>query len=340
MKPVIAAAAIATLLLTACGEKVLTAETANAGPRLVKALKVGAGETAPETTYSGEVRARHETALGFRIGGKLIERRVDVGARIKPGQVLARLDPADVELAVAQAEANRALAESELKRTQELRQKNFVSQAVLDAKKTAATAAAAQAQLAKNQAAYTTLVADVPGVVAAVLAEAGQVVGAGQPIFRIARDGAREIAIAVPEARIATLKVGARGTVRLWDGRAFAGQVREIAPAADTATRTFAVRVALSDAPVDLPLGLSATVRFEGASAAEMTVPLSAILQQGEQPAVWVIGADGTVSQRRIVVARYADAGAVVASGLAPGETIVAAGAYLLSAGEKVRIAP
>lgn len=327
-------------LLAACGEKTPPPAALAQGPKLVKALKTGAVHTemAGEDAYSGEVRARIETPLGFRVGGKLVERRVDVGAHVKAGQLLARLDPTDQQLAATQAEANRALAAAELKRTQELRQQNFISQAALDAKETAATAAAAQATLAKNQAHYTALAADAPGVVAAVLAEPGQVVSAGQAVFRLARDGVREVAIAVPEARLAALKVGAGGTARLWDGRQFAGQVREIAPAADPATRTFAVRFALTDAPVDLPLGLSATVRFAQVSTPEIVVPLAAILQQGDKVAVWVIAEDGSVGQRPVDIARYGDTGAVVKSGLAAGETIVAAGAFKLSAGEKVQV--
>lgn len=330
-------------LLAACGEKMPPPEANDAGPRPVKVMKVGAGGTAAaagnaqEDRYSGEVRARVEATLAFRVGGKIVARLVDAGARVKAGQPLARLDPADQRLAAAQAEANRTLALAELKRTQDLKAKNFISQAALDARATAATAAEAQAQLMKNQTAYTTLTADAAGVVTAVLAEPGQVIGAGQGVFRIARDGEREVAIAVPEVRLAGLKVGADGTAQFWDGRRFAGKVREIAPAADPATRTFAVRFALVDAPADLPLGLSVTVRFGRAAAEDMIVPLAAILQQGDQPAVWIVGADGTVSQRAIAVARYTDAGAVVTSGLQAGETIVAAGAFKLAAGEKVR---
>lgn len=330
-------------LLAACGEKMPPPEANDTGPRPVKVLKVGVGGTAAtagdaqEDRYSGEVRARVEATLGFRVGGKIMERRVDAGARVKAGQPLARLDPADQRLAAAQAEANRALAAAELKRTQALKAKNFISQAALDAKATAATAAEAQAQLMKNQAAYTTLSADAAGVVTAVFAEPGQVVGAGQGVFRIARDGEREVAIAVPESRLAGLKVGAGGTAQLWDGRRFSGKVREIAPAADPATRTFAVRVALADAPSDLPLGLSVTVHFARAGAEEMVVPLAAILQQGDRATVWVVGSDGAVSQRPVEIARYTDAGAVVKSGLQAGETIVAAGAFKLATGEKIR---
>lgn len=329
-------------LLMACGEKTPPAEKIDTGPKLVKAMKVGAGGTAQEEVYSGDVRARIETQLGFRVGGKLVERMVDVGARVKAGQPLARLDAADQQLAATQAEANRALAAAELKRAQELRQKNFISQAALDAKQTAATAAEAQAQLAKNQAAYATLTADAPGVIAAVLAEPGQVVGAGQAVFRLARDGEREVAIAIPESRLAGLQVGAAATVQLWVGKTYKGKLRELAPAADPASRTFAARISIVDADADVVLGRTATVRFAQSAASDIIVPLAAILQQGpgeHGPAVWVIGADGTVSQRPIKVSRYADLGAVVASGLAEGETIVAAGAFKLAAGEKVRVA-
>jgi RND family efflux transporter MFP subunit len=220
-----------------------------------------------------------------------------------------------------------------------LRQKNFISAAALDAKQTAATAAAAQAKLAQNQAAYTTLVADAPGVVVAVLAEPGQVVGAGQAIFRLARDGEREVAIAIPESRLAGLKVGAPATVELWSGKSYQGRLRELAPAADSASRTFAARVSIANADADLALGMTATVDFALPGTRDIQVPLAAILQQGEHAAVWVIGADGAVSQRPVQLARYTDQGAVVAAGLSEGETIVAAGAFKLSAGEKVRIA-
>lgn len=325
-------------LLAACGgDKAPPSETAATGPKLVKVLKVGPAETAGEARYSGEVRARYESTLAFRLGGKIVERLVDAGARVKAGQALARLDPADARLAAAQAEANRSFAVSELKRTQDLRAKNFVSQAALDARETAAKAAEAQAGLALNQAAYTTLAADAAGVVAAVLAEPGQVVGAGQAVFRLARDGAREVAIAVPEARLAAVKVGSPATAELWAGQSYTGRVREVAPAADAATRTFAVRVALDDAPADLPLGTSATVRFAAPAGARIVVPLAALLQQGDRAAVWVVGADDTVAQRPVTVERFGDDGAVLKDGLAPGDEIVAAGAFKLSAGEKVR---
>ena len=336
---------LAIPLLAACGEKLPPPDAVVTGPRLVKALKVGAGGTAHEQRYSGEVRARIESTLGFRVGGKLAERLVDAGARVKAGQPLARLDPVDAQLTVAQAEANRALAAAELLRSRELQAKNFISQAALDAKVTTAKAAEAQAQLAKNQATYTTLAADAAGVVAAVLAEPGQVVAAGQGVFRIARDGEREVAVNIPESRIAGLNIGAAATVTLWagqnnaGGKTYRGRLRELAPAADPATRTFAARIAILDADAAVALGMTASVSFAQGNDAQIVVPLAALLQQGEQAAVWVIGADATVSQRVVVVERFADSGAVLKSGLQPGETIVAAGAFKLVAGEKIRVA-
>lgn len=330
---------LAIPLLAACGEKTPQADKIDAGPKLVKALKIGADRTAREHLYSGEVRARIESTPGFRVGGKMIERLVDVGAQIRPGQPLARLDPTDLRLAYAQAEANAALAADELKRAEGLRRQNFISQAALEAKQTAATAARAQADLAKNQMAYATLVADTAGVITAVLAEPGQVLAAGQPVFRIARNGEREVAIAIPEAQLSGLEIGAAATVELWAGKTYRGKLRELSPAADPASRTYAARVTIVDADADVALGRSATVRFDDMAREERLVPLAAILQQGERPAVWVIGADGMVSLRPIEVSRYSDRGAIATAGLEAGETIVAAGAFKLSAGEKVRVA-
>jgi RND family efflux transporter MFP subunit len=334
-----ASLALAVLAVTACGEKSPPPDTIASGPKLVKALKVSRGGTPDEHRYSGEVRARYESVLGFRVGGKMTERLVDAGARVKAGQPLARLDPADARLSAAQAEANAALATADFKRAQELREKNFVSQAALDARASAARAAEAQAQLTRNQAGYTTLVADTTGVIAAVLAEPGQVLPAGQGVVRLARDGEREVAIALPETALAAVKVGSQATVKLWsDGKTYPGRVREISPAADSATRTFAARISIVGADGNLPLGISATASFDRPGAASFAIPLPAIFQQSGRPAVWVIGKDNAVELRAIDVDRYGDDAAVVRAGLNEGETIVAAGAFKLTAGEKVRI--
>lgn len=339
MKPVLVFV-LPLIALASCGKAAPPPEAAGTEPKLVRALKLSYGDTPAQRTYSGEVRARHETTPGFRIGGKVTERLVDVGARVKPGQALARLDPADAQLAATQAEANAALAEADLKRAEELKGRNFVSQAALDAKVTAAKAASAQAQLARNQAAYTTLFADTHGIISGVLVEPGQVVAAGQPAFRLAREGEWEVAIALPEAELGSVRVGTPATVRLWaNGETLSGRVREIAPLADPATRTFAARISLPALKAPLALGMTATVEFRSKAGGGILVPLAAIFQQGERPAVWVIGNDATVSLRPVRVDRYADGGAVIGAGLEAGETIVAAGASRLTPGEKVRIA-
>ena len=329
---------ISLLFVAGCGREAPATAPVADGPRTVRIMKVSHGDTPAGARYSGEVRARHESTLGFRVGGKLIERLVDVGARVRAGQPLARLDPADARLAASQAEANAELAEAELRRARDLQAKSFVSQAALDARITAAKAARAQAQLAANQATYTTLYADKAGVVAAVLAESGQVVSAGQAVLRVARDGEREVAIALPEGALASVRPGSAATVGLWaDGKTYAGRVREIAPVADTATRTFIARVSLFGAEAALPLGLTASVSFAAAHPDRMVVPLAALFQRGDRPAVWVLGEGDAVTLREVRVERYADDGAVLGGGLKEGERIVAAGAFKLIEGEKVR---
>lgn len=328
----------AAALLAACSKE----PPPPAPPKLVRTLVVGVADADAARAYSGEVRARHETPLGFRVGGKITARLVDAGARVKAGQPLARLDAADAALQAAQAEANRTLAEADARRFRDLRARNFVSQAALDAKETALKAADAQAGLAQNQSAYTTLTADHDGVVAAVLAEPGQVVTSGQPVLRVARDGEREVAIALPEGAVGGLAPGAAAEIGLWSagGKTYRGRLRELAPAADPATRTYAARVTVLDPDAALALGMTASVRFAAPAApATPVVPLAALYQQGGEPAVWVVGADQTVTLRKVRVAAYTDAGAAVAAGLSPGERIVAAGVHKLSAGEKVRLA-
>ena len=191
------------------------------------------------------------------------------------------------------------------------------------------------------------MVADRAGVIGLVLAEPGQVVGVGQAVFRRAPEGEREIAIALPENEVSAFKLGQAAEVSFWAGSGTAAKpltarLREISPVADPVTRTFAARVSLKGADPLLPLGMSATVRFPTGApgATKLMVPLTAIFQQGNQPAVWKVGADSTVSLQAVSIAAYTDAGAVVVGGLSGGEQIVAAGVNLLTAGEKVRVSP
>ncbi|MDO8314036.1 MAG: efflux RND transporter periplasmic adaptor subunit [Rugosibacter sp.] len=308
----------------------------------VRVMTVGAGATMASRAYPGEVRARFETLLGFRVPGKVVSRLVDAGAVVKRGQPLARIDAADFALQVEQSEAQSQLAAAELKRYRDLRSKNFVSQAALDMREAAATSARAQARMTRNQAAYTTLTADRDGVIAAVLAEAGQVVAAGQPIFRLAPDGEREVAISLPEGDISRLNVGAPAEVNLWaqgdQAPALTGKLREISAAADPVTRTYAARVTLPAAPMRLPVGLSATVRFTSPTTIGTTfvVPLKAIFQTAKQMAVWKVGAGDTVALAPVSVSRYEGDQAIVTQGLSAGDRIVSAGVTLRTAGEKV----
>lgn len=306
-------------------------------------LVVGPVASNGGNSYSGEIRARHETQLGFRIGGKIIARLVDAGARVRTGQVLARLDPADSSLQASSAQAQYQLAAADAERYRELRSKGFVSQSTLDAKEAALKAAAAQAGLTGNQTAYTELRADHDGVIAAALAEVGQVVSAGQPVLRVAQDGEREVAIAIPETEFAGLKIGAPADVTLWSdtsqGKHFKGRLRELSPSADPASRTYAARVALSGSVARAELGMTAQVRFNSHSGnKQFIIPLTAIFQQGDQTAVWVVAADSSISLHTVKVAAYRDNGAVIASGLSAGERIVGAGVHKLHTGEKIRV--
>jgi membrane fusion protein, multidrug efflux system len=327
----------ATLLLCACSDP----PPPPADTMIVKTLVAGQSESAATRSFSGAVHARYEMPLSFRIGGKLLERRVDAGAHVGAGDLLARLDPADVALQAAQAQSQLTLAEADARRYRDLRAKNFISAAALDAKETALKTAQSQAGLAGNQAGYARLSADRPGIVAAVLAEPGQVVAAGQPVMRLAQDGEREVAIDLPESVISSIQVGDVATVSLWaGGKDYHAKVREITPVADAATRTFATRVSLLDADAAVALGMTATVRFAAPGQPRLAIPLAAVFQQSDQPAVWVVGKDSTVSLRPIAVLAYADAGVVVGKGIEPGERIVAAGVHKLAAGQKVRVAP
>jgi RND family efflux transporter MFP subunit len=327
----------AALILSACSQPA----PPPALPTLVKTVTVGGESNAGVREYSGEVRARYETLLGFRLGGKIVARLVDAGATVRAGQILARLDGADAVQQQIQADAQRTLAEAELQRYRDLKLKNFISQSALDSKEASFKAAAAQATLAHNQSSYTALTADKDGVIAAVLAEPGQVVAVGQGVMRLAQNGEREVAVNIPEDAIAGLKPGVEAEITLWSegNRVLKGRLRELAPAADPATRTYPARISLPDANGQMPLGLSATVRFKTAAIGAVAIPLSAVFQQGQQTAVWIIGKDEIVSLRPVTIARYGDREAFVTAGLATAERIVAAGVHKLHEGEKVRLA-
>lgn len=325
--------------------------------RAVKVVEVGSSAygTAPE--FAGEVKARVESRLGFRVAGKITRRQAEVGQHVQAGAVLAQLDPRDYQLAAeaarAQANAaltNRDLSAADLKRYQGLRAQNFISEAELQRRESTYKAAQAQLEQAQaqvasqgNQARYTNLVADAAGVVTAVEAEPGQVVSAGTPVVRVANDGARDVVFAVPEDRASLIAPGSPVTVRTWSGNAPAleGTVREVAAAADAVTRTYTVKVAV-DAASAPPLGATVYVQPKALSLAGAQViklPTSALRQEGKGSAVWVLDKTSmTVRSQPVEVATADGNEAVIASGVAPGMLVVSAGVHVLAAGQKVSI--
>ncbi len=328
------------LLLAACHhETALEAKVER--PALM--LIIGSQGVSTANTYTGEIRARHELPLSFRLNGKVVERLVEIGSRVKTGQVLARLDAADSGLQDTAAQAQLKLAEDELARARELRAKNFISESALQAKETTYQAALAQAGLSHNQKSYGQLVAENNGVVSATLVEVGQVVSAGQAIVRVAQDGNREVLVAIPESAYAALKVGMPADIE-WaidgaENKHFSGRLRELSPIADPQSRTFQAKISLNNQDVTLAMGMTVRVRF-GLSEKKSgwLVPLTALFQQGEQSAVWVVADDRSVSLRPVKIAAYRDEGALISSGVVAGERIIAAGVHKLMTGDKVQL--
>lgn len=342
----------AALVLTACSKPAPTEEPI----RAVKVITVGVEGMLSGAEFAGEVRARVDSRLGFRVGGKIVRRQAELGQRVKAGQVLAQLDPQDYQLAaqaakaqVAVAATNRDLAAADFKRYKELRDQNFISGAELERRDATLKAAQAQVDQAQaqlsgqgNQAAYTTLVADVSGVVTAVEAEPGQVVAAGTPVVRIAQDGPRDVVFSVPEDRVALIKPGSIVDVRAWSATvALKGVVREVAASADPVTRTFGVKVSL-DAKDALPLGTTVSVvphAFDRSGVPVIKLPTSALRQDGKSSAVWVLDTASMIVKLQPIQIATADGNdVVVAAGLQPGMQVVAAGVHVLSPGQKVTI--
>jgi multidrug efflux system membrane fusion protein len=338
--------------LAGCGGQSEPVETA----RPVLVVHPGGGAQAALSAYAGEIRAREESPLSFRVGGNLIRRNVDAGAQVKQGQVLAVLDADDLSLQAQASQAQLAAAEADLLRARGDRDRyaklvgdKLVSQSTFDAQNAAykaaegqARAARAQLDVARNQASYSQLRAPHDGVIATRQAEAGQVVAAGQTIFTLAADDGREVAIALPESRIRDFSVGQPVLVELWNapGERLPGLIREISPAADAQTRTYAARVSLVGAAAKaVELGQSARVYVQetGAEAA-LSVPLSAI-QRGAKgaTAVWVVDTQsGKVESRPVQLGRYGETDVPVLSGLKAGDWVVGAGGHLLREGQPV----
>lgn len=340
-------------MLTACSKP----EPAPEPIRAVKVLTVAPSSMLATLEFAGEVRAQTESALGFRVAGKIVQRQAELGQRVKVGQVLAQLDPKDYQLAadaaraqLASAATNRDLASADYNRYKELKEQNFISGAQLEQRDSALKSAQAQVQQAQaqlssqgNQAAYTRLVSDVAGVVTAIAAEPGQVVAAGTPVVRVARDGARDVVFVVPEDRVAAVTLGSVVEVRVWASKTtLEGKVREVAASADPVTRTFQIKVAI-DAKTAPGLGTTVSVLPQALSRAGTPViklPTSALKQEANgNTAVWLVDtATMTVRSQPVVVATADGNETVIASGLQPGMQVVTAGVHVLAEGQKVSI--
>ncbi len=353
-RPVPILAIAAAVLLTACGAAPAPEEPV----RAVRTVTLAASSVGGEHEYAADVRARTESRLGFRVGGKLLTRTADLGDAVRAGQVLAQLDPGDLKLgqeaaqaALGAAKANYEFIDAEFKRFKELKDQGFISGWELERRETALSAARAQYEQARaqasvqsNQTRYTTLTADASGVITGVDAEPGAVVAAGAPVVRLAHDGPRDVVFNVPEDRVAELRAlsGKAGAlnVHIWNnGQApIAATVREIAAAADPVTRTFVVKADVGRANVRL--GQTASVKVEMPRVAGLIkLPLTAVFEAKGEPAVWVLDKDSMTVKRQPVRVAGADGNEVVlAGGVNAGATVVVAGVHVLTDGQKVRL--
>lgn len=302
--------------------------------------------------YPGEVRARFQPELAFRVGGKIIQRKVQTGQRVKAGELLAELDPADLQLHVqamraqqVEAQAGLALARDELQRYQQLYERNLLSQSQLDSLRTnekSARARLSQAGAAlanaQNQLHYSQLLAPEDGIIAQTRAEAGQVVAAGQPVFVLAADGPREVEFSIPEQAYAEFAIGQQVTVTLLNQpeQRLPGQIRELEQAADPRSRTYSARVSLGAASAGL--GQSARVYIAGQSGQAWFVPLSAVTSDQQQAYVWRFVADtGSVQRQPVQTRSYDNRYVLVEQGVQADDWLVVAGVHLLQEGQAVR---
>ena len=344
----------AAALVASCGAKV---EERHEDVRPVRSMVVGETSGSVGASYPGEVRARHESKLGFRNGGRVTQRLVEVGSHVVAGQVLMRVDPEQEVLRTASAIASAAAARSrveqnrtDLARTEALYKRKFASEAELDNARLALAESEGQLEsavalhdIASNQRAYTELRADRAGIVTAITAETGQVVATGTPVVTVAADGEREVSVAIAEARVAELREAKRMTVSLWSkpGKTYLARLRELSPDTDEVTRTYAARVTILDPGPEVSLGMTATVftpDIEGDKAVRL--PLTAIHDSAGTPCVWVVDPKSSrVTARTVKLGAPQKDTVLIAEGLSAGDVVVTAGANLLQANQKVKTA-
>ncbi len=346
----IAFLSIISILVAGCSKAATTTEDIP----LVRTETVKINSYGQSANYSGEVRGRYETQLAFQVSGKVIKRNVDLGSKVSPGDALMEIDAKDIQqnvnissAQVSSAQSQMQLAATNLERYRTLFEQGAISRAQLDqyqnnyeVAQSAVRQSAAQYTQGSNQLGYSTLVADSSGVVSSIGVEAGQVVGAGQTVLTLVKDGEREIEISVPENRVDELRKAKQIQVAFWalPNVSVQGNIREISPIADKVSRTYKVRISLINPPADINLGMTANVMIVAQSSDQPVsfIPLSAIYQTGDIPHVWVI-INEVVTLRPIKVGSFGDNKVQVLEGLQDGDVIVTAGVQKLHEGEKVR---
>lgn len=333
---------LATSLLAGCKEP----ETVATPPRPTIVVQPQPADLEVQS-YPGEVHARFEPELAFRIGGKVVRRMVDAGERVKQGQPLAELDPEDVRLQleasraqVSAAQADLQLAKTERDRYKTLLDRQMISSSQYDtadnnyrSAEARLKRARAEFEVADNQATYSILRAPQAGVIARRAVEVGQVVAAGQTAFVLAADGEREVLISLPETTISQISIDQKVDVQLWSrpGDTLHGTIRELSPAADPQSRTFAARVSLTDAPGNVDIGQSARVLISNPHEVPLSVPLSAVSAEDGRSFVWVVNPQTLrVKRQPVQVGSYRQNQVTILDGLKSDEWVVAAGVHML----------
>ncbi|HMO30161.1 efflux RND transporter periplasmic adaptor subunit [Enterovirga sp.] len=348
------AAAVAAIVLALASCK---GEEAEAPPpiRIVRTVTVEPPAQATEVRFTGHIEAEDRAALSFRIGGRVAERRADLGQSVGEGQVVARLDPENelndlrsAQAALAAAQGNLRKAQNHFQRQRHLVERHVISQAEFESaeqglRSARAAVAAAQARVdtAQEVVGFTTLKADAPGVVTRVGAEPGEVVAAGRMIVELARREGRDAVFEVPADLVRRVTTGLEVRVALAADSATTafGRVREIAPQADPVTRTFSVRVGLTDPPAAFRLGAAVSGAAGGGSSGAIAIPATAIVQGADGPGAWVVDPKAlTVSRRKLDLLDSNPATALVSKGLSAGDIVVTAGAGQLHEGQRVRL--
>ncbi|CAN7465769.1 efflux RND transporter periplasmic adaptor subunit [Bradyrhizobium sp. LjRoot220] len=343
--------AFAVFALTGCNEK--AAEKAAPGRPVLVATVHYEAET-PERSFVGTIRPRIETDMGFRVPGKVAKRLVEVGQTVDVGQPLATLDEVDLKLQAEQSEAEYRAATGVLaqataseQRAKDLRAKGWTTDAQMDQSRAAADEARARfyraersVELTKNSLSYATLVADTRGVVTATLIDAGQVVASGQTAVRVARFAEKEAVVAIPETLVGRAKDGA-ASVTLWSdaNKKYVAKLREIAPNADPATRTYLAKFSLPGAGENVSLGMTATLTLSDPATENVAkVPLSALYSQGGNPSLYIVDDAGAVTLKPVVVKSYESNSVVITGGVPEGAKVIALGVQKLDPAQKVRV--